>query len=82
MLKVCLKLDRQYNITLWLAFAAIVGLVCGLFAWQMHRQVEDEWKVIESELARHQQLLETLLRSSTDEIEALRSAASTAKATC
>lgn len=70
-----MKLDWRYNLTLWFAFAAIVTLVGGLFAWQLDRQVEDEWKVIESQLHRHHQAIEALLRTCNDEIEALRAMA-------
>ena len=70
-----MKLDRRYNITLLISFTGIALLVCGLFIWQMQRQVEDEWLVIESQLNRHQQQIEALLRASTDELESLRAAA-------
>ena len=60
-----MKLDRRYNITLLISFTGIALLVCGLFVWQMQRQVEDEWLVIESQLNRQQQQIEALLRAST-----------------
>lgn len=67
-----MKLEWRYNLFLWLAFACIGLLVCASFVWQMQRQAEDEWTIIEGQVSKHQQALDLLLRSCVDEIESIR----------
>ncbi len=70
-----MKLDRRYNLTLWLAFSCIGLLVLALFTWQVNRLHEESWNLIEGRLLRHHQAIEQVLRSCTDELEALRAVA-------
>ncbi len=70
-----MKLDRRYNLTLWLAFASIGLLVFALFVWQVNRLHEETWHQIEGRLQKHHQVIEAVLRSCADELEALRAVA-------
>lgn len=70
-----MKLDRRYNLTLWAAFGCIGLLVLAIFVWQVNRLHEEVWHQIEGRLQRHHQVIEAVLRSCADELEALRAVA-------
>ena len=67
---------RTYNLTIGAAYGLLLLALAGFFAWQLHRAFDDELATVRGHLQRHGQFLEFVLRSSTDQIEGLRMAAS------
>ena len=70
---------RNYNRTLGTAYALLLLGLAGFFGWQLSGAYDDEVAFVRGQIERHGQFLEFVLRSSTDEIESLRLAASAAR---
>ena len=63
---------RDYNRVIAVAYALILLGLLLFFAWQLRQRHAEEIAVIESQVARHGEFLEFVLRSSTDQLETLR----------
>ncbi len=63
---------RNYNRVVGTAYGAIVLGLFLVFAFQLHEKVQEETAVIQAHIERHAQFIEFVLRSSTDQLEALR----------
>ncbi len=70
-----LRFFRNYNRTIGVAYAALLLGLAGFFAYQLQVNMRKEVAFIQGEVERHGQLMEFVLRSSTDQVEALRMAA-------
>lgn len=66
---------RSYNRTMAAAFLAVLLVLGAFFGFQLEQRLDDEIATIETHLNRHAQLLEYVLRTSDDQIDALRIAA-------
>ncbi len=71
-----LSFFRGYNRTIGVAYGLLLLALGGFFAWQLQRSFGDEVAFLRGQIERHGQFLEFVLRSSTDQIESLRLAAS------
>jgi phosphoserine phosphatase RsbU/P len=67
---------RNYNRIIGTAYGAIVLGLCVVFAYQFNQKFSEEQAVIQAHFERHAQFVEFVLRSSSDQLEALRMAAS------
>lgn len=67
---------RNYNRILASAYAVLLLALSAFFLFQLRQGVRDEVALIEGEFDRHAQFLEFVLRSSADEVDSLRMAAS------
>ena len=66
---------RSYNRTMAAAFLAVLMVLAAFFGFQLTQRLDDEITSIETHLNRHAQLLEYVLRTSVDQVDALRIAA-------
>lgn len=71
---------RNYNRVVGTAYGAIVLGLFLVFAFQLNEKVQEEVGVIQAHVERHAQFIEFVLRSSTDQLEALRMTAVDASA--
>lgn len=67
---------RNYNRILASAYAVLLLALSAFFIFQLRQGVREEVTLIEGEFDRHAQFLEFVLRSSADEVDSLRMAAS------
>jgi len=74
-----LRFFRNYNRTIGVAYGALLLGLALFFGYQLRLQMDQEVAVIQGEVERHGQLLEFVLRSSTDQVETLRMAAGRAR---
>jgi phosphoserine phosphatase RsbU/P len=70
-----LNFFRNYNRAMGIAFLGVVLVLSALFAVQLQQRLQEELSLIEGHVDRHAQLIEFVLRSSADQIDALRMAA-------
>ena len=63
---------RDYNRVISVAYALILLGLLAFFALQLRQRHAEEVALIESQVARHGEFLEFVLRSSTDQLESLR----------
>ena len=63
---------RDYNRVISIAYALILFGLLLFFAFQLRQQYAEELEVIETQVSRHGEFLEFVLRSSTDQLESLR----------
>lgn len=69
-----IALFRNYNRIIAAAYLGLLAGVAVFFAFQLRQSLRGELAVIESQLERHGQFMEFVLRSSADQAEALRMA--------
>ena len=67
---------RNYNRLIGVAYISILVVTFGFFLVQLHRNYKDEIAVISGHVNRHAQFIEFTLRSSVNQLEALRISAS------
>ncbi len=63
---------RRYNRIIVQAYAVLLLGLAGFFAWQLREALGDELRLVQGHVERHAQLIEFVLRSPADEVEALR----------
>lgn len=66
---------RRYNRIITQAYALLLLGLAGFFAYQLREAFDDELWLVQGHVERHAQFLEFVLRSSADEVQALRMAA-------
>lgn len=66
---------RRYNRIIAQAYAVLLLGLAGFFAYQLSEAFDDELQRVQAHVERHGQFLEFVLRSSADQVEALRMAA-------
>lgn len=66
---------HNYNRAIGMAYGGLLLGLSAFFAFLLHQGVDDELALIRGQVERHGQFLEFVLRSSTDQIEAMRMSA-------